>query len=182
MIERLHRQMKDALRARGAGVEWADHLPWVMLGLRAAPKEESGLSAGEAALGVKLAIPGQFVEPPDSTSGRPASHTVIPATRRLYADVAKGASALDSATWVYVKRGGQGRPLSANYDGPYEVLESGPKVFKLQLGAREEVVSRDRLKPHLGEGPLQAAQPPKRGRPPGKRTGGLVSGEQNQGE
>jgi cleavage and polyadenylation specificity factor subunit 1 len=38
MIERAHRQIKDALRARLAGAEWPQHLPWVLLGLRAAPQ------------------------------------------------------------------------------------------------------------------------------------------------
>jgi transposase InsO family protein len=41
MVERAHRQIKDALRARLAGVEWPQHLPWVLLGLRAAPKEDA---------------------------------------------------------------------------------------------------------------------------------------------
>ena len=40
-----------------------------------------------------------------------------------------------------------------NYVGPYLVLEKGPKVFKLQVGTREEVITRDRLKPHLGLAP-----------------------------
>ena len=51
MVERLHRQIKDTLRARGAAATWADHLPWVILGLCAAPKDESGVSAAETALG-----------------------------------------------------------------------------------------------------------------------------------
>jgi hypothetical protein len=42
LVERTHRQLKDALRARQAGVDWPAHLPWVLLGLRAAPKEVSG--------------------------------------------------------------------------------------------------------------------------------------------
>jgi transposase InsO family protein len=44
MVERVHRQLKDALRARLAGAQWAQHLPWVLLGLCAVPKEDSGLS------------------------------------------------------------------------------------------------------------------------------------------
>jgi Integrase core domain len=32
MVDRLHRQIKDALRARVCGAAWVDHLPWVMLG------------------------------------------------------------------------------------------------------------------------------------------------------
>jgi hypothetical protein len=38
MVERVHRQLKDALRARGAGPAWHSHLPWVLMGLHAAPK------------------------------------------------------------------------------------------------------------------------------------------------
>ena len=34
MVERLHRHMKDILCARGGAGAWADHLPWVMLGIR----------------------------------------------------------------------------------------------------------------------------------------------------
>ena len=48
MVERLHSQMKDALHTRYGAAAWADHLPWVMLGIRVGPKEESGTSAGEA--------------------------------------------------------------------------------------------------------------------------------------
>jgi hypothetical protein len=40
MVERCHRQLKDALRARSAVNDRPDHLPWVLLGLRAAPKED----------------------------------------------------------------------------------------------------------------------------------------------
>ena len=43
-----------------------------------------------------------------------------------------------------------GLPLADNYAGPYLVLKKGPKVFKLQLGGRTTVVSRDQLKPHVG--------------------------------
>ena len=44
MIERCHRQIKDALRSHLAGVDWYHHLPWVLLGLRSAPKEDSAVS------------------------------------------------------------------------------------------------------------------------------------------
>jgi transposase InsO family protein len=45
MVERAHGQLKAALRARLAGSRWPEHLPWVLLGLRTAPKEDSGVSA-----------------------------------------------------------------------------------------------------------------------------------------
>ena len=51
-------------------------------------------------------------------------------------------------------KGGVGPPLVDNYAGPYLVLEKGPKFLELQLGERTEEVSRDRLKPHVGQVPL----------------------------
>ena len=51
MGELFHHQLKTALRARCSGADWLEHLPWVLLGLRAAPKEEAGVSAAEAAYG-----------------------------------------------------------------------------------------------------------------------------------
>ena len=66
MVEHLHRQIKDVLHARGAAA-WVDHLPWVILGLCAAPKDDSGVSAPEATLGQSLMIPGQ----PKTPEGAP---------------------------------------------------------------------------------------------------------------
>ena len=57
MVERLHRRLKDALRARGSGLNWADHLLWVLLGLRTAAREDTGLSPAQAVLGCSLALP-----------------------------------------------------------------------------------------------------------------------------
>ena len=109
-----------------------------MLGIRASPKIESGTSAGEAALGHMLAVPGQLlttIAPPADT---PAPPVVIPAIKRTYAEAAP-TPALDGATQL--QRGGVGLPLEDNYTGLYLALEKGTKVFKLQLGTRQEVVS-----------------------------------------
>jgi transposase InsO family protein len=67
MVERSHRQLKDALRARLADSDWPSHLPWVLLGLRAAPKEDTGASSAELVLGAPLVLPGELLssaEPP----------------------------------------------------------------------------------------------------------------------
>ncbi len=40
MVERFHRRLKDALRARCTVANWVDHLPWILLGLRAAARED----------------------------------------------------------------------------------------------------------------------------------------------
>jgi hypothetical protein len=57
LVERAHRQLKASFRARGAGTDWPAHLPWVLLGLHAAPKEVSGVSSAEAVYSEQLNAP-----------------------------------------------------------------------------------------------------------------------------
>ena len=54
--------------------------------------------------------------------------------------------------------------MADKYSCPYKVLEWGNKAWKLQVGDRVDVVSRDRLKPHLGSVAPKAAVLPRRGR------------------
>jgi hypothetical protein len=96
-------------------------------------------------------------EPPPPT--RPLTYAAVAATP---------SSALMAAKFVYIRRGGVVPPLEPLYLGPYQVLDNGPKVFNIAVGGREERVSVDRLKPHLGAAPLSAASPPLRGRPPSR--------------
>jgi hypothetical protein len=176
MVERVHRQLKDALRARRAGPLWPDHLPWVLLGLRAAPKEDAAVSSAELVLGSPLHLPGQLAtekETPLPQVAARLSRVQPPPTRPLtYAQAAASApNLLDAADYVYIRRGGVVPPLQPLYLGPYRVLEKARKFFKLQIGGRTEVVSVDRLKPHRGLAPVEPASPPVRGRPPKLATG-----------
>jgi hypothetical protein len=68
LVERFHRRMKDALRARAAGVDWFLHLPWVLLGIRTAWREGTDFSPSEAVFGSQLVLPGQFLSAPESPS------------------------------------------------------------------------------------------------------------------
>jgi transposase InsO family protein len=65
MVECMHRQIKDALFARGAGPTWHSHLPWVLMGLSAVPKEDSAVSSAELVTGTPLILPGQLLPVPD---------------------------------------------------------------------------------------------------------------------
>ena len=58
MIKRFHRSLKSALRAWLVGSDWIHHLSLVMLGLCAAPKDDSGFSPAEAVFGSHLSLPG----------------------------------------------------------------------------------------------------------------------------
>ncbi len=51
------------------------------------------------------------------------------------------------------------------------MLTQGAKVFQVDVGSRKEVISADRLKPHMGTSPVQPGEPPRRGRPPASEVG-----------
>jgi transposase InsO family protein len=156
MVERSHRQLKDALRACLAGNEWPLHLPWVLLGLRAAPKEDTAVSSAELVFGASVSLPGQFLassEPPaeafleQNRIGQPP-----PPSRPLsYAQMAASPSAsLMSAAFVYVRKGGTVPSLAPLYTGPYAVRQRHRKFFILEVGGGLETVSTDRLNPTWG--------------------------------
>ncbi len=171
MVERSHRQLKDALRARLAGVNWYQHLPWVLLGLRAAPKEDSAVSSAELVYGASPSLPGEFLiggEKAAAEFWQRLQAVEMPPTRKVtYADAAATPSRdLQEASHVYVRRGGVLPPLQQPYLGPFQVIKRNSKCFVLKMGSRMETVSVDRLKAHKGAATVQPAVPPRRGRPP----------------
>ena len=173
MVERMHRRLKDALRAKGASLSWPVTLPWILLGMRMTPREDSALSPSEAVYGSVLSAPSSFLdvrdEPPDGFCHRLVrlmDHLPLPAPRHNAAPSSWIDDRLHTASHVFVRRDGHVPPLEPLYAGPYEVLERGPKVFRLRLGSKEDTVSVDRLKPCISSTPVRAASPPRRGRPP----------------
>jgi hypothetical protein len=175
-VERFHRRLKDALRARAAGADWYAHVPWVLLGFRTAWREDSDFSPSEAVFGSQLVLPGQFLSAPEPPSpsfikdfqgvlaGRnplQTAHHTTPSPTSLPED-------LLLARYVLVRHDAVQPPLSPLYDGPFLVVERSLHFFKLQMGSRVEVVSTHRLKPCHAPQEVQAAEPPRRGRPPSK--------------
>lgn len=60
--------MKAALRATLTDSNWMDRLPWILLGLCSAPKEDLQSSSVELVFGQTLRVPGEFL-PDDPVSG-----------------------------------------------------------------------------------------------------------------
>ncbi len=158
MVERVHRQIKAALRARGAANTWHLHLPWVLMGLRAAPKENSAVSSAELVLGAPLKMPGQLGDAPAQQQPPPSPRTYAAATNTPPRH-------LQDAQWVYLRKGGQQKPLAQPYAGPFRVLRRGAKTFSIAVGGRAEEVSVDRLKAHTGSSPVLPVDVVSRGRP-----------------
>ena len=63
MVERPHRQLKEALKSTDVPGDWVDNLPVVLLGIRSAVKEDLGCCAAELCYGTVLRIPGEFYRP-----------------------------------------------------------------------------------------------------------------------
>jgi hypothetical protein len=180
LVERLHRRMKDALRARAASVHWVTHLPWVMLGIRSTPREAENVTPAEALYGCQLVLPGQFLStpnPPAEPFLQDVQRLLLPGpplpprhnTPRAATPPTDPPLVLRQATFVFVRHDGHRPPLSPAYDGPYQVLAKSRHTFKLQVGQREEVVSVHRLKPAFTGPTVVPAMPPRRGRPPAAR-------------
>jgi transposase InsO family protein len=169
-VERFHRRLKDALRARLAGSDWPSHLPWVMLGLRVAPREDSGVSAAELVYGCPLSLPGQFLsaaEPPPASFVQQLTSSVpcVADKSHVLREVPASIRRLQEAAHVYVRAPPVSPALSPAYRGPYRVLVPGQRYFVLEVGGKPQAFSVDNLKPHLGRAPVLAAAPPPRGRP-----------------
>ncbi len=177
LVERFHRHMKASLRARLTGPNWMNELPWVLLGIRTAPKEDLAASSAELVYGAPLTVPGDFIatptDPQHPTTFLPSLQDRIRAfkpvpTSQHGPHASSVPPDLHNSPYVFVRRDAHRSPLQRPYEGPFKVICSDPKVFTLDMGGRLEKVSVDRLKPaHLDlDQPVKLAKPRPRGRPP----------------
>lgn len=173
LVERFHRRMKEALKTRLTSSSWIDELPWAMLGIRTAPKEDLQTSSAQLVYGEALTVPGDFLpEPIPGLTRPPVSAAVrqlmpIPTSQHGRPAV-RVPAALFTAEYVFMRDLAHHGPLSYPYTGPYKVISRNDKTFNLQVGDKTETVTIDRLKPaHLDlDKPVAVARPPPRGRPP----------------
>ena len=169
LVERFHRRLKDALRAKQVGDHWVTHLPWVMLGLRTQPREESGRSAAQTALGTSLFLPGQFFSEQgfgDCLRRQLEGLPPVPVQHNRE-QAAKQNKELFKADFVFIRNDSAAvPPLALRYHGPYKVINKKTEYFVVELGDAVDSIALDRLKPAvLPEGAV-AVKPPQRGRPP----------------
>jgi hypothetical protein len=170
LVERGHWWLKDALKVRLVGSQWSSVLPWVLLGLRAAPREDSGVSATKLVYGAPLALPGPLLsaaEPPLEFFLQQLQSSVPCVATRPFSDRADPADleALMTTSHVYVRSPPAAPLLTPAYRGPFLVHKRGGKFFILCMGSHFDAISIDRLKPHRGSSLPDVALPPRRGRP-----------------
>ncbi|XP_064470169.1 uncharacterized protein LOC135384917 [Ornithodoros turicata] len=62
LVERFHRHLKQALMAHLDGSRWNEHLPLVLLGIRAAVKHDLGCSSAELVYGASIWLPADIFD------------------------------------------------------------------------------------------------------------------------
>jgi len=140
MVEPVHRQIKIPY------VHF--HLPWVIQGLRVAPKEKSAVSSSKLVIATPPVSHGQPLDVLDRPHVRQAPPTVRPASND---DANTPPAHLKEAWYVYMWRGGQLLPMANYCAAPYLWwLKGGPRSFSIKVGYKTETVSLDRLKANTG--------------------------------
>ena len=161
IVERFHRTLKATLRcAVKTSQSWTRSLPWVLLGLRNAPKLETSTSTAEVVYGTPLCVPGLCFQdeqaPRRSTidqlalaRAKVAAFTPETLDLRHFRASPFIAKTLRTASYVYVRDDRLGKPtLSPKYTGPFRVISRDwcNNTFLLDLGKKQDAVSLSRLK------------------------------------
>lgn len=155
LVERFHRTLKAAIKSHETE-RWTEILPAVLLGYRSAVKEDLGVTPSDIVFGTTLRLPGDFFSrspiETDITSfvGRlkinlnnlKAMPTADHSKKNIFVH-----KELDSCSHVFVRRDRVVRPLEQPYEGPFKVIERGPKFFKILVNLKTINVSINRLKP-----------------------------------
>ena len=185
MLERQHRGLKDSLKSALIQMGdkhqqyWLDHLPFVLLGRRAAFQPDLGASASELTFGKKVTLPGQILADPDTTTDlqellqqvrlntnnkamQPSRHS--PPERQL-PDIPT------DVTHAYTRQH-QKIGLQPNFEGPFKIDgRVSNSVMRLEVGnysdgsKRYEYRHLNDLKLAHPESLAASAERPKLGRP-----------------
>ncbi|KAL1448829.1 hypothetical protein WDU94_000084 [Cyamophila willieti] len=155
MVERLHRQLKAAIKCHLTD-SWTDILPTVLLGIRAAWRNDLNASSAELVYGESLRLPGDFLAPrEDTTDSVPTSEFVkdIRSHMRQLQPV-QGTQHGEKHHFVFkdLHTADQvfelsKRCLQMPYDGPYKVISRSSRTFVIDIHGKHTTVTIDRLKP-----------------------------------
>jgi len=173
LVERFHRRLKDALRAHtdASAQTWYDKLPFILLSIRTALRDDVQYSPSQTVFGCDLNLPSDIFIPykqrevedvAEYTKNLLHSMQFVPAIKsRQYQSEGRLDNALENCTHVFVRNDAR-KGLQNNYKGPFKVLEKRSKYFKIDLPGGPDTVSIDRLKvAYLGNDYLTPPKPNK---------------------
>lgn len=156
MVERLHRQLKAAIKCH-QNDRWTEILPTVLLGIRAAWRDDLKTSSAELVYGEPLRLPGEFLtsrnENPEPTTDfvkdlRNHMRQLQPVDGTKHGDkhhfIFKDLYTTDQ---VFVRRELSKKCLQMPYDGPYPVISRSSRTFVVNINGKNSTITIDRLKP-----------------------------------
>lgn len=155
-VERFHRTLKAAMKCHGAE-NWLRVIPTILLGLRAAIKEDIGVSVSELVYGTTIKLPGEFFA--ESTSKCTNEHDLVASLKKHFNIIRPVSTSnhsrtspfifkdLKNCTHVFLRIDAVKTPLQRPYAGPYLVKNRTDKIFTLLIKGKERHISIDRLKP-----------------------------------
>ncbi|KMQ89105.1 pol polyprotein [Lasius niger] len=139
---------------------------FVMMGIRAAYKEDLHATPAELVYGETLRLPGEFLQESQETTNNESDfiRRLKQAMEKLRPQPIKrhGTPAifehkdLETSSHVFLRHDAPTRALQPTYEGPYEVLNRLEKIYKLRINGKTVHVAKDRLKPAyiLAEDPV----------------------------
>lgn len=169
MVERLHRQLKDAIRCHQTQ-RWTQVLPTILLGIRSAWKEDLGATSAELVYGEPLRLPGEFLAGAATIA---QSHLdtseFIRDLRSHFQDLRPVDGTrhdtrkpfvfkeLNTSSHVFIRRDSPKSTLDPPYEGPFKVISRSDRNFRVDVRGVETTVAVNRLKPAYiaNEEPLQ---------------------------
>ena len=125
--------MKSALRARLSCPNWKQKLPWVLLGIRTAHKEDLGWSSSESVYGALLTVLGDFTLPNTSDTRlfrqlQQQVRSLVPVLTSQHGTVPfRFPHNLQHAKFVFIHR--DAHVLQCPYEGPFNVIHPGDKTL-----------------------------------------------------
>ena len=161
VVERFHRTLKDALRCSvRASKSGMRSLPWVLLGIRNAPKLDTSTSTAEVLFGIPLHVPGtcfqgELTNQPSVSEqlqlsrANAAAFTPESLDNRRFKCSPFVPKSLRLAKFVYIRDGRLGKAsLVPRCLGPFKVINKDweGNTFRVDLGKREDNIAIARLK------------------------------------
>ncbi|XP_015126960.1 uncharacterized protein LOC107048334 [Diachasma alloeum] len=160
MVERIHRQLKAALRCHGEA--WYDALPLVLLGLRSTRKEDLQTTPAELTYGEPIRLLGEFLIPSNQQATAPE---LVRNLREHFRSIAPTPAArhgtrstfifkdLATCTHVFFRDDHVRMAYRSPYIGPCRVISRHDKYFVIWYKSgglgnyKNTPISIDRLRP-----------------------------------
>ncbi|KAL1446423.1 hypothetical protein WDU94_000016 [Cyamophila willieti] len=158
MVERLHRQLKAAIKCH-QNDRWTDSLPTVLLGIRAAWRDDLKASSAELVYGEPLRLPGEFLAARSDAADSENAAEFVKALRLQMQQLRPTQSTqhgdkrhfvfkdLGTVDQVFVRHELSKKCLQMPYDGPFPVIARNQRTYVVNINGKHTTVTIDRLKP-----------------------------------